>query len=79
MLRDAPWEHFEPVEGPFPHRELPSPPPAELYNIADDPLEQNNLADQHPNRAHKMLTQLETWFEDVEKDRAAIGGAWADA
>ena len=78
-FRDAPWEHFEPVEGPFPHRELPSPPPAELYNIADDPLEQNNLADQHPNRAHKMLTQLETWFEDVEKDRAAIGGAWADA
>jgi arylsulfatase A-like enzyme len=77
-FRDAPWEHFDPVEGPFPHRELPPPPQAELYNIAEDPLEQNNLADQHPNRAHKMLIALETWFEDVEKDRASIGGAWAE-
>jgi len=78
-FRDAPWEHFDPVEGPFPPRTLPTPPSAELYNIAEDPLEQNNLADQHPDRAHKMMVALETWFEDVEKDRASIGGAWADA
>jgi arylsulfatase A-like enzyme len=78
-FRDAPWEHYEPVEGPFPVRELPDPPPVELYNIADDPLEQNDLADQHAGRTHKMLTELETWFESVETDRESIGGAWADA
>ncbi|MBT3602216.1 MAG: arylsulfatase [Candidatus Latescibacteria bacterium] len=77
-FRDAPWEHFAPVEGPFPDRALPSPTQPELYNIADDPHEQNDLSDQHPDRAGKMLTQLETWFQDVEKDRESIGGAWAE-
>jgi arylsulfatase A-like enzyme len=78
-FRDAPWEHFDPVDGPFPQRSLPEAPAAELYHIGEDPLEQTNLAHQHPERVRTMLAALETWFEDVERDRRAIGGAWADA
>ena len=61
---------------PYPPREVPSPPPAELYNIAEDPLEQEDLAEQHPERARKMLAELETWFEEVEAERATIDDPW---
>ena len=77
-FRDAPYQHFEPITGPFPTRTLPPPPPAQLYNIADDPLEQTDLSAQHPDRVRKMLSELETWFESVEADRQSIGGPWAD-
>lgn len=52
---------------PLPERpqEVPKPPPPELYNLAEDPLEQNNLATKHPERAGKMLVELERWFEEV--------------
>ena len=61
---------------PYPPREVPPPPPPELYNIADDPLEQRNLADQYPEQTRKMLRELETWFEDVEAERATIADVW---
>jgi len=74
--RREPWKEFEVITGPFPPRELPPPPPPELYNIADDPLERHNLADRYPERVSRMLAELETWFEEVEADRAAAGGPW---
>ena len=52
-----------------PDRIIPDPPPPELYNIASDPLEQNNLAPNDPERTRVMLAELETWFESVETDR----------
>jgi arylsulfatase A len=57
---------------PEPPRDVPPPPPAELFHLADDPLEQANLADQHPDRARRMLRELEAWFEEVEAERATI-------
>ncbi|MCJ7736535.1 MAG: arylsulfatase [Anaerolineae bacterium] len=57
---------------PFPERDVPDPAPPELYNIAEDPLERKNLADEYPERARKMLQELETWFEEVEAERATI-------
>jgi len=59
-------------EAPYPERSLGDPPPPELYNLAEDPLEQHDLANQHPARVSAMLTALETWFEAVEAERAAI-------
>ena len=50
-------------------RTVPPPPPPLLFNIADDPLEQDDLASTHPERTHRMLGELETWFEVVESER----------
>ena len=57
-----------------PDPELIVPPPAdlELYNIDDDPLEQNNMASSEPERASRMLGALEGWFEEVEAERRRI-------
>ena len=57
-----------------PDPELIVPPPAELelYNIDDDPLEQNNMASSESERASRMLGALETWFEEVEAERRRI-------
>jgi arylsulfatase A len=60
------------LDEPEPPREIPPPPPPELYNIKEDPLEKENLADTHPDRVRRMLTELETWFEEVEAERATI-------
>ncbi len=49
----------------IPERILPTPPRPELYNIHDDPREQNNLAAQEPERLARMLNDVETWFEEV--------------
>jgi len=76
-MRREPWKHYEPDLSSMPPREVPDPPPPQLYNLADDPGERNNLANQHPDRMTRMLRELETWFEEVEADRAAIGGPWA--
>jgi arylsulfatase A-like enzyme len=57
---------------PYPEREVGPPPPPELYNVAQDPLERENLADRYPDRVRKMLQELETWFEEVEAERATI-------
>ena len=57
-------------------REIPPPPPAELYNIADDPCETRNLADADPQRFSRMLGDLNAWFEGVEAERATIDDVW---
>ena len=54
---------------PYPALMSPDPEPAELYNLAEDPGEQHNLADVQPGRVRRMLRELETWFEEVEADR----------
>lgn len=61
---------------PIPRVNLPPPEPPELFNLADDPGEKNNLANTHPERTRRMLSQLETWFEDVEAERLTIPDAF---
>ncbi len=61
---------------PEPHREVPPAPPPGVYNIAKDPLERENLAEQYSDRARKLLRELENWFEQVEADRATIDDGW---
>ena len=60
---------------PIPRVKLPGPEPPELYNLAEDPGEQNDLACKYPDKTSSMLGQLETWFEDVEAERLTIPGA----
>ena len=59
-----------------PERTIPEPPPAELYNIADDPLEEHDLAAAEPERVSSLLAELERWFESVEADRRSIDDEW---
>ena len=63
------------ITDPDPPREIPDPPPPELYNIVADPLEQIDLAEEHPDRVQRLLRELETWFEEVEAERATIADA----
>jgi len=60
------------VRDPEPARNVPPPPPPELYHIGHDPLETENLASQHPERVHRMVRDLENWFEEVERERRSI-------
>jgi len=64
------------IQEPDPPREVPRPPPPQLYNIADDPMEKTDLAGRHPERVSKMLRELETWFEEVDAERRAIDDEW---
>ena len=57
---------------PEPERVVDDPSTPLLYNIADDPLEKQNLWDKHPERGDKMLNDLENWFEEVESERRTI-------
>jgi arylsulfatase A-like enzyme len=40
-----------------------------LFNVADDPFEQHDLAPENPERVRTMSAALESWFESVEADR----------
>jgi arylsulfatase A-like enzyme len=40
-----------------------------LYDIENDPGEKDDLAEKMPQRLDKMQTELENWFDSVEKDR----------
>ena len=64
------------IQGPYPDRDVPESPSPELYDLASDPLERHDLAGEQPERARRMLRELETWFEDVEADRATIDDGW---
>ena len=61
---------------PIPRVKLPDPETPELYNLAEDPGEQRDLASEHPERVSRMLGELETWFENVEAERRTIPGAY---
>lgn len=43
--------------------------PAELYNIADDEREMNNLADVYPERVRKMYKMIFQWESTLERPR----------
>lgn len=64
------------IHDPEPPRTVPGPLPPELYNIAEDPLETANLADRYPDLVSRLLRELETWFEEVEAERATIADQW---
>jgi len=41
----------------------------ELYDMADDPLQQRNVAPEHPEIVTRMTNQYEAWFRDVTGGR----------
>ena len=59
-----------------PERNIPPPPPPQLFNIREDPLEQNDLTETAPDKVRELENKLENWFEDVETDRQSIADEW---
>jgi len=55
-------------------RELSEPRDPMLFNLEDDPYEQENLAQQYPERLQKMQQELDSWFAEVEAERRSIRG-----
>ncbi len=68
--REAPGS----VQGllPVPNLKYPQAEAPELYNLSQDPGETLNLAEQNPDIVHRLLGELETWFDSVEFDRRSI-------
>lgn len=57
---------------PEPVRDVPPPPPPLLFNLDVDPYEEQDLAEEEPERVRRMLRDLETWFNTVEAERRNI-------
>jgi arylsulfatase A-like enzyme len=57
------WKYIEPSKGPKINKdtntELGNHPEPQLYNLADDPGETKNLADQYPDRVKEMKQELD--------------------
>lgn len=56
MVRANDWKLLR-----FPDR------PAELYNIAEDISEQNNLASKHPEKVKELYKKLFSWEAGLER------------
>lgn len=41
---------------------------SQLYNVAEDPGQENNLADQYPERVAELNAFYESWWEDMIKE-----------
>jgi len=67
-IRQREWKLILETQGsggwPPPHDSGPKPgSPGQLYNIAEDPAEQNNLWDQHPEIVERLIDLLEGYKE----------------
>lgn len=71
-LKYDPKRYTDIVRTPEPPRQVPPPPPPQLFNLANDPLEQTDLAAAEPDRVARMVRELETWFEQVDAERRSI-------
>ncbi len=45
-------------------------PQLELYDMKNDPLETQNVAEEHPDIVEKMKNEYEDWFHDVSSTRS---------
>lgn len=73
QLRDRPGYLGELTDRTPPERDLSDPPPAQLFNTAQDPGEEHDLAADQPERAARMRRELQAWFEEVESERLSHG------
>jgi arylsulfatase A len=60
-----------PVDNPPVDRRVPEPHAPELYDIACDPGEADNVAAEHADDVARLVRAAEAWFDDVEGERRA--------
>ncbi len=68
-VREGDWKLIEWTEGPK----------VELFNLADDIGEQNNLADKHPDKVKDLLGKIQRWRKDVGAKMATPNPAYDPA
>ena len=51
-------------------------PKTELYDLAADPSETNNVADQHPKRVKGMYARLLVWYAETQATATKQPGGW---
>ena len=63
-LRDGAWKYIEPPPGPrrnaATNTELGTDPAGQLYDLADDLGETNDLIQAQPDRSRQLLEELKT-------------------
>lgn len=68
-IKYHPEEFNDIYRGDLPKLEFPSPPAPQLFDIENDPYEENDLANSYPQIVQDMLSKLERIFREVEKER----------
>ena len=73
-VRDGQWklvvQHPKATPGTFEN------PKRELYHLANDPSETEDLAQEHPERTAKLYKQLQDWVADTSNSATEQPGGW---
>jgi arylsulfatase/arylsulfatase A len=67
MTRDSKWKLVH-ASG-FPNESFEGEPGFELYDMENDPLEMNDVAEEHPDVVVRMRQAYDAWFDDVSNTR----------
>ena len=71
-LKYRPGLHAAAIPADIPERDSPPPEAPMLFDLELDPGEQNDLSNAEPQRAARLLGELESLFEEVEAERLTI-------
>ena len=71
-LKYRPDLHAAAIPADIPERDFPPPEAPMLFDLELDPGEQNDLSSAEPQRAARLLGELESLFEEVEAERLTI-------
>ncbi len=66
-LHENQWKLVHPSG--FGNEKLDGPPKLELYDLSNDPRQQNDLSESHPDVKQRLTKAYEAWFADVSSTR----------
>lgn len=56
------------IDPDLPQREMGPEPEVNLFNLAEDPGERDDLSDEHPERVERMQHRWDEWFEEMKTE-----------